>query len=94
MSDEKQQKDFASAMFKKGSNTVELVFGHQFGILVMDEAELTRKHAEILNAMLYSYLLGALSCINDNASFIELSNALDMVFNKETSNTDNDAESN
>lgn len=94
MKDKKQHNDFASSMFKKGTNTVELVFGHQFGILVMNEADITRKHAEILNAMLYCYLLGALSCINDNASFIELSEALDMVYNKETTNTENNAESN
>ena len=86
MKEENQVNDLASTMFRKGSNAVDLVFGHQFGILPMQEAEITKTHFELLDAMLYCYLLGACSCINDNASFIELSEAIDMVYNKETEN--------
>ena len=91
MSDEKQHTDFASTMFKKGSNTVELVFTEQFGFKPNRLGLLKICHNDILNVMLYCYLLGALSYINDNASFFELSEALDMVYNKETANTENNA---
>lgn len=77
--------NFAAAMFRKGANCAELVFSHTFNILPMEEAVISCNHAQILGALLYAYLIGACACIQDQASFIELQQAIDNVFQKEES---------
>lgn len=78
--DDEKKLDFASAMFRKGSNTVDLVFAREFNERPSNECWLTKKHDVVLDAMLYCYLLGACACINDQASFIELCKAIDNVW--------------
>lgn len=77
---DKNKNDFATAMFRKGSNTVELVFARQFNEPPSSKYFLYKRHEDVLDAMLYCYLLGACACLNDQASFIELSQAIDNVW--------------
>lgn len=79
MSDDKKN-DFASAMFRIGSNTVELVFARNFNEAPKKDGWTDISHDDLLDMMLYSYLLGACACLNDQASFIELSQAIENIW--------------
>lgn len=79
MCDEKKN-DFASAMFRKGSNTVELVFSRYFYRKADNDKSVVACDNELLDMLLLSYLLGACACLNDQASFIELSQAIDNIW--------------
>lgn len=79
MSD-KNNNDFASAMFRKGSNTVDLVFAERFYREPRKSCAMCIEESKLLDMMLYSYLLGACACLNDQASFIELSQAIENIW--------------
>ena len=79
MNNEKKN-DFASAMFRKGSNTVELVFARYFNRKSIGDRGVWMSDQYLLDMLLYAYLLGACACLNDQASFIELSQAIDNVW--------------
>lgn len=79
MCDEKKN-DFASAMFRKGSNTVELVFAKKFNRAPQKSGWIGINDSDLLNLTLYSYLMGACACLNDQASFIELSQAIENIW--------------
>ena len=79
MSNERKN-DFASAMFRKGSNTVELVFAKMLNRAPDKSGALCTGDNKMLDMMLYSYLLGACACLNDQASFIELSQAIENIW--------------
>lgn len=78
--DNEKKLDFASAMFRKGSNTVDLVFAERFNREPRRSCAMCIKESKLLDMMLYAYLLGACACLNDQASFIELSQAIDNVW--------------
>lgn len=78
--DNEKKLDFASAMFRKGSNTVDLVFAERFNREPRRSCAMCIEESKLLDMMLYSYLLGACACLNDQASFIELSQAIDNVW--------------
>ena len=77
---DENKNNFASAMFRKSSNTVELVFAERLGRLPDTCGALMYSDSKMLDLMLYSFLLGACACLNDQASFIELSQALENVW--------------
>ena len=79
MCDEKKN-DFASAMFRKGSNTVELVFAERFNREPHKTCAMCIEESLVLDLMLYSYLLGVCACLKDQASFIELSQAIENIW--------------
>lgn len=72
--------DFATAMFRKGSNTVELVFAERLNRAPDKSGALCSSDATILDMMLLSFLLGVCSCLNDQTSFLELRQAIDNVW--------------
>ena len=75
-----QHKHFATEMFRKGSNTVELIFAERFNRKSYNDSSVCITDVKLLDMMLFAYLLGACSCIKDTASFIELHEAIDMVY--------------
>lgn len=78
--DNEKKLDFALAMFRRGTNTVNLVFAEQLNRAPVKSGTLSMSDSKLLDMMLYSYLLGACACLNDPASFIELSQAIDKVW--------------
>ncbi|MBR5594630.1 MAG: hypothetical protein IKS96_02760 [Fibrobacter sp.] len=72
--------DFATKMFKKGSNTVELVFAERYNRMSVGDRKIELEENTLLHLMLYSYLLGSLACILDQTAFIELSQAIDRIW--------------
>lgn len=79
MSD-KRKNDFASSMFRKGSNTVKLVFARHFNRKADNDKSVVVDDNTLLDMMLLSYLMGACACLNDQASFIELSQAIENIW--------------
>lgn len=75
-----KDEDFATKLFKKGSNTVELVFAERFNREPHKSCAMCIEESLVLDMMLYSYLLGACACLNDQASFIELSQAIENIW--------------
>lgn len=75
MSD-KRKNDFASAMHRKGSNTVKRVFVERFKRKPSLNSAIYIDDNRLVDLLLYSYLMGACACLNDQASFIELSQAI------------------
>lgn len=72
--------DFATKMFKKGSNTVELVFAERYNRKADGDHKIELEENTLLDLMLYSYLLGSLACILDQTEFIELSQEIDRIW--------------
>lgn len=78
--DDMNKTDFASAMFRKGSNTVELMFAERFNRKPSLNSAVYIADNRLVNLLLYSYLLGVCSCLTDQASFLELRQAIDNVW--------------
>lgn len=73
-------KNFATEMFRKGSNVVELIFVERCERQADYDCSIRLRDYEILDMMLFAFLLGACSCIKDTASFLELHEAIDDVY--------------
>lgn len=84
--DNNKDNNFAAALFKKGANTVELIFAERLNRLPYTADTICVNDSVLLDMMLFAYLLGACACVQDQASIIELQEAIDNVFIKETPN--------